>query len=191
MENGGNMTLGEMVVDWAKENGGYVEVPSGDNPVGERNRDSVKIKVESNKAADVLNSILQRFADKSICVVGTSCCGKTSFARYIGNCVCMEEAMCYLFSEQELQQVMQSPWTTEIGETMDRLVNSKIKTQPGFPIFGTVVMDSDLVVYLNISNGMLVARCEEQGISFEDASLMKEKIERDLIGLENVIEICY
>ena len=86
---------------------------------------------------------------------------------------------------------MQAPWTPETGEAMDRLVKSKIKTQAGFPIFGTVVMESDFVVYLNISNGMLMARCEEQGVSFEDAIQLKEKIERDLKGLENVIEICY
>lgn len=185
------MTTEEILRDCAGKNGAYIAIPGLDDPDGIKSSDFVKIKVGSDKAADVLNSILQRFEDKRICVVGTSCCGKTSFASYIGNCVNMAEAICYLLSEEEMEQVMQSPWTPETGEAMDRLVKSKIKTQAGFPIFGTVVMESDFVVYLNISNGMLMARCEEQGVSFEDAIKLKEKIERDLNGLENVIEICY
>ena len=55
-------------------------------------------------------------------------------------------------TEKEKISVCQVPWTKEIGKIMNKLVKDKIKVKKGYPVFGTVVLDCDLIVYLDISD---------------------------------------
>lgn len=57
--------------------------------------------------------------------------------------------------EEYNECVCQTPWTEEIGQTMDKLVKEKIKIKSGQPVFGTVIIDSDLIVYLNILQNVI------------------------------------
>ena len=60
----------------------------------------------------------------------------------------------------------QKPWTDEIGSFIDKLVYEKISVKPGHPLFTTVIVDCDVVVYLDITNELLVEHCQKWGNKF-------------------------
>lgn len=127
-----------------------------------------------------LKTILDTNKSKRICVIGTSCTGKTTYLEYVKNGLDMDKLIFPLLSEEEKEYVCQTPWTEEIGETMDRLVKERIKIQAGQPVFGTVIIDCDLIVYLNISDELLKKRTSSRNVNYEDAKNMKDSIEKDL-----------
>ncbi len=127
-----------------------------------------------------LKKVIDSNKDKRICVVGTSCTGKTTYLNYAKNGLDMDKIIFPLLSEEEKEYVCRTPWTSEIGETMDRLVKERIKIQPGQPVFGTVIIDCDLIVYLDISDELLLKRTKSRNVNYEDAKNMKESIEEDL-----------
>lgn len=43
------------------------------------------------------------------------------------------------------------------------------KIIPGCPMFGTVIVDCEAVVYLDISDDLLIEYCKKRGESFKDA----------------------
>lgn len=127
-----------------------------------------------------LKRVIDSNKDKRICVVGTSCTGKTTYLDYAKNGLDMDKIIFPLLSDEEREYVCQTPWTPEIGETMDRLVKEKIKIKPGKPVFGTVIIDCDLIVYLDISDKLLLARTKSRNVNYQDAKNMKDSIERDI-----------
>ena len=44
----------------------------------------------------------------------------------------------------------------------DNLIYTKVKIAKGTPMFGTVILDSDAVVYLDIADDVLKAHCEKR-----------------------------
>lgn len=127
-----------------------------------------------------LKKVIDSNKDKRICVVGTSCTGKTTYLNYAKNGLDMDKIIFPLLSEEEKEYVCQTPWTPEIGETMDRLVKERIKIELGQPVFGTVIIDCDMIVYLDISDELLLERTKSRNVNFQDAKNMKENIEKDL-----------
>ena len=127
-----------------------------------------------------LKNILDRNKDKRICVVGTSCTGKTTYLEYSKNGLDMDKIIFPLLSKEEKEYVCQTPWTEKIGQTMDKLVKERIKIQAGQPVFGTVIIDCDLIIYLNISEELLKQRTKIRNVSFDDAKRMKDGIEKEL-----------
>ena len=47
-------------------------------------------------------------------------------------------------------------------------------------MFGTVIIDCDLIVYLDISDELLLARTKSRNVDYQDAKNMKDSIEQDL-----------
>ncbi len=138
-------------------------------------------KLDNNK--ELINELSRILADnknKRIVVVGTTCTGKSTFLNNIENAHDMDELVFPKLTKEEHDYVCQHPWTPEIGETMDRLVKENIKIESGKPVFGTVVLDSDLIVYLHISDELLKKRTELRGANFEDAKNMQKQIEEDI-----------
>lgn len=127
-----------------------------------------------------LKKVLDGNRDKRVCVVGTSCTGKTTYLNYAKNGLDMDKIIFPLLSEEEKEYVCSTPWTPEIGETMDRLVKERIKINPGEPVFGTVIIDCDLIVYLDISDELLLERTKSRNCNFSDAKSMKDSIEKAL-----------
>ena len=127
-----------------------------------------------------LKKILEQNTDKKVCVVGTSCTGKSTYLKHAHNGLDMDEIIFPLLTEQEKEYVCQTPWTEEIGKTMDRLVRERVKIQAGQPVFGSVIIDCDLIVYLNILDELLRKRATSRGVNYSDAKNMKDNIERDL-----------
>lgn len=127
-----------------------------------------------------LQTILDQNKDKRVVVVGTTCTGKSTFLNHIKGSQDMDELVFPELTQEESDFVNQIPWTPEIGETMTRLVKEKVKIKPGEPVFGTVVIDSDLVVYLKISDDLLKERTQSRGVDFEDAKNMQTQIEQEI-----------
>ena len=103
----------------------------------------------------------------------------------------MDELVFPKLTKEERDYVCQHPWTPEIGEKMVGLVKEKVKIEPGKPVFGTVVLDSDLIVYLRISDELLKERTALRGANYEDAKNMQRQIEEE-IKQSNIptIELC-
>ena len=127
-----------------------------------------------------LKNVLDKNKDKRVCVVGTSCTGKTTYLNYAKNGLDMDKIIFPLLSEEEKEYVCQTPWTPEIGATMERLVKEKIKIEPGVPVFGTVIIDCDLIVYLDIEDSLLRERTKARNVNFTDVKNMKDGIEKEL-----------
>lgn len=127
-----------------------------------------------------LKKVIDSNKDKRICVVGTSCTGKTTYLEYDKNGLDMDQIIFPLLSSEEKEYVCQTPWTPEIGETMDRLVKERIQIKAGQPVFGTVIIDCDLIIYLDISDELLQERTKSRNVDYQDAKNMKDSIEKDI-----------
>lgn len=127
-----------------------------------------------------LKSIFNNNKDKRICVIGTTCTGKSTIINELNIGCDMDDEIFPLLSEEEKDYVMTDPWTEEIGKYMDNLVRSRLKIIPGVPMFGTVLLDCDLVVYLHINDDLLKERCIKRNVSFSNAISMQKKIEEEL-----------
>ncbi len=127
-----------------------------------------------------LQAIFDSNQDKRIVVVGTTCTGKSTFLKTIKNAVDMDEEVFPQLTPKEIRFVNQIPWTAEIGQTMNRLVKEKVKIKPGKPVFGTVVLDSDLIIYLKINDDLLRQRTISRNAQFEDAKNMQKQIEEEI-----------
>ena len=138
--------------------------------------------LENNEdiASQRLQEILDKNRDKRIVVLGTTCTGKSTLTRKISNARDMDEEVFPLLTKEEAEYVCQTPWTPEIGETMERLVREKVKAEAGKPLFGTVLVDCDLVIYLKISDELLRQRTVLRNSSLEDAKNMQKAIEEEI-----------
>ena len=132
--------------------------------------------MQNKKAVDPvtagLQRILQQNTDRRVVVVGTTCTGKSTLLAKIPETLDMDALIFPQLTPEETAYVCQTPWTEEIGETMTRLVQERVRVEPGRPVFGTVVIESDLVVVLTISDELLRARVQSRGVDFQDAQNM-------------------
>lgn len=127
-----------------------------------------------------LNQIFESNKDKRICVLGTTCTGKSTLIDKLDQGVDMDKEIFPLLTDEERDYVCQTPWTKEIGKKMDDLVRTKLSIKPGVPMFGTVLLDCDLIVYLHIDDELLEKRTESRNADFDDAKNMQQKIEDEI-----------
>lgn len=130
---------------------------------------------------DLLKDIFEENKDKRICVIGTTCTGKTTLINKLNIGADMDELIFPLLTKEESDYVCQTPWTEEIGKKMDELVRNRLVIEPGKPLFGTVLLDCDLIVYLHIKDDLLKERTHARNVDFENAKNMQQKIEREII----------
>ena len=149
---------------------------------------NVEIRIEvmimkSNKVdlIERLKVILDEHSDKRIVVVGTTCTGKSTLLKEIDGTHDMDELVFPLLTKEESDFVCSVPWTEEIGQTMIRLTKERVEVKAGEPVFGTVVLESDLIVYLKISDALLRERTGARNAHFEDAKNMQRQIEGEII----------
>ena len=129
---------------------------------------------------EALRQILIDNKDKRICVLGTTCTGKTTLINEFNMGVDMDLEIFPLLTEEETEYVCQTPWTEEIGDKMDNLVRVRLNIKPGIPMFGTVLLDCDLIVYLHINDELLMERTKLRNVDFMSAKKMQLKIEEEI-----------
>ena len=118
--------------------------------------------------------------DKRICVIGTTCTGKTTLINNSNIGLDMDKEIFPLLTKEEKEYVCTTPWTEEIGNKMDELVRTKLSIKPGIPMFGTVLLDCDLIVYLHINDELLLERTNDRNVDFDNAKNMQIKIEEEI-----------
>lgn len=138
---------------------------------------------------DNLLTIFNENSNKRICVLGTTCTGKTTLINELNIGIDMDKEIFPLLTQQETDYVCSIPWTEEIGEKMDELVRTKLSIKSGTPMFGTVLLDCDLIVYLHISDELLLERTKLRNADFTNAKNMQKKIEDEIrnSGLDTII----
>ena len=127
-----------------------------------------------------LIEIFEENMDKRICVLGTTCTGKTTLIKGTNIGLDMDEEIFPLLTEEETEYVCRTPWTQEIGNRMDELVRTKLSIKQGTPMFGTVLLDCDLIVYLHINDDLLLERTKLRNTDFSNAKNMQQKIEEEI-----------
>lgn len=127
-----------------------------------------------------IKEIFYNNKEKRILVIGTTCTGKSTLIEKLGIGVDMDKEIFPLLTKEETEYVCQTPWTEEIGEKMDFFVRTKLKITPGFPLFGTVLIDCDLIIYLHIDDELLKKRTDLRNVDFINAKNMQSKIEEEL-----------
>ena len=144
----------------------------------------MKIEEKAN-AVQTLEEIFNKHKEERICVLGTICISKTTLIKKLKNCVDIDDVLPPLLNEQEKDflkraHILESSWTEEIGDEMERLTKEKVKIKPGFPLFGTIILDCDVIVYLDIDNKILSEHCKKRNMDLNNALNIKKSIEDDL-----------
>ena len=127
-----------------------------------------------------LIEIFEENRDKRICVLGATCTGKTTLIKGTNIGLDMDEEIFPLLTEEETEYVCRTPLTQEIGNRMDELVRTKLSIKQGTPMFGTVLLDCDLIVYLHINDDLLLERTKLRNTDFSNAKNMQLKIEEEI-----------
>lgn len=137
---------------------------------------------------DNLLTIFNENSNKRICVLGTTCTGKTTLINNSDIGLDMDKEIFPLLTKEETDYVCSTPWTEEIGKKMDELVRTKLSIKSGTPMFGTVLLDCDLIVYLHISDELLLERTKLRNADFMNAKNMQKKIEDEIrnSGLDTI-----
>lgn len=136
-----------------------------------------------------LRKIFEKNMDKRICVLGTTCTGKTYLINATNMGLDMDEEIFPFLTLEEIEYVCRTTWTEEIGNKLDELVRIKLSITPGVPMFGTVLLDCDLIVYLHINDDLLLERAKLRNVDFVNAKNMQQKIEEE-IKKSNIPPIC-
>lgn len=131
-------------------------------------------------SAENLIKIFNENSDKRICVLGTTCTGKTTLINDSNIGLDMDKEIFPLLTKEETDYVCRTPWTEEIGKKMDELVRTKLSIRPGTPMFGTVLLDCDLIIYLHISDELLLERTRLRNVDFINAKNMQQEIESEI-----------
>ena len=134
----------------------------------------------NNGYIEELKDIFNNNKDKRILVIGTTCTGKSTLIKNLGMGLDMDKIIFPLLTKEESDYVCQTPWTKEIGEKMTYLVKTKLKIQQGEPLFGTVLIDCDLIVYLHISDELLKKRTGLRNVDYINAKNMQTEIEEEI-----------
>ena len=134
----------------------------------------------SNEYIEQLKEIFNNNTDKRILVIGTTCTGKSTLIKNLGIGLDMDKVIFPLLTKEESDYVCQTPWTKEIGEKMTYLVKNQLKIQAGEPLFGTVLIDCDLIVYLHINDELLQKRTTLRNVDFTNAKNMQTEIEEEI-----------
>ncbi len=143
--------------------------------------------IEAN--SDNLVTILNENIDKRVCVLGTTCTGKTTLINESNIGLDMDEEIFPLLTKEETEYVCSTPWTEEIGNKMTELVRTKLSIKPGSPMFGTVLLDCDLIIYLHINDELLLERTKSRNADFMNAKNMQKQIEKEIesSGVQTIV----
>ena len=131
---------------------------------------------------DALKSIFERHKEERICVIGTMCCGKTTMMKHISdyNCVDVDDEFWPQISDEDIERYSETPITQAVMDEIFELIHEKVTVRPGYPLFGVLILDCEVVVYLDISEELLKKHCEERGdTSLRDALFVKKLVEDD------------
>ena len=141
-------------------------------------------KFTINETLNTLRAIFEKHEQERVCVIGTPCVGKTTILKQLPeyNCEDLDDVLWPIIPQEEMglfNKLVKEPWTKEFSNEIDRLIYKYLKVKIGCPLFTSVIVDCEAVVYLDISDDLLAEHCEKRGDSFDDCKKMKKAIEGD------------
>ena len=125
-----------------------------------------------------LQALFNEHCDKRISVVGTFCTGKTALVRNLPGAQDMDDLLLPKLSKEETECVCNTPWSEDLGRYVIRLARERVLVEPGKPVFGTVILECDLIIYLTISDPLLRERASLRKTGFEGAKGLQAQIEQ-------------
>jgi len=147
-------------------------------------------------AVEKMKKLFADNIEKRICVVGASCVGKSTLLGYLPEAVDMDDLLfgnkqkgiVPLLTQKEIDYVC-GPWTPEVGQFMTRKSHELIKIEAGYPVFGTIVFPSDLVVEITVPDNILRERIRRRNTDEKDVFNMKAQIESEIerSGIEKIV----
>lgn len=135
------------------------------------------IKTSVQDTINALNVIFEKHKNDRVCVLATTCCGKSTLQEQISGTVDMDEVLWPQLTKDEEAYICQKPWTREIGNFTSKLVKERVTVKAGQPIFSLILLDCEVIVYLDISDELLAEHCKKRGSAFQDAKNVKNAIE--------------
>ncbi len=147
------------------------------------------------KAVNELQQIFDQNIDKRICVVGSSCVGKSTLINYLPNAVDMDDLLSGsiskgigpLLTKEEIEYVT-GPWDEDVGNFMINKAKSLITINKGQPVFGTIVFPSDLIIEIDVPDSVLIERIKDRNSVLNDVLNMRNQI-KDEIGKSDIERI--
>jgi len=128
---------------------------------------------------NTLDAIFEKHQNERIIVLSTTCVGKTTMIEHRQGWTDVDILLGERMTAEEIEFVSQVPWTEEIGQVYGKIMFDRVKAEAGRPLFCSVVLDCEVLVYLDISRENLARHCEKRGVDFQYALQMKEEIEKD------------
>lgn len=134
-------------------------------------------KTSAQETINALNAIFEKHKMDRICVLGTTCCGKSTLKAQIPGTVDIDEELWPQLTKDEEVFISQKPWTREIGAFTRKIVKERVNVKAGQPLFTLILLDCEVIVYLDISDELLAEHCKKRGSVFQDAKNVKNAIE--------------
>jgi len=134
------------------------------------------INTSAKETVDSLKKIFDKHKNDRICIMATTCCGKSTLHELIPETVDMDDELWPQLTEEEEAHLCQKPWTKEIGDFAGRLVRERVTVIPGHPLFTLILLDCEVLVYLDISDELLAEHCKKRQADFQDAQNINDAI---------------
>ena len=128
---------------------------------------------------NTLEAIFEKHKNERVCVLATTCTGKTTIIKQIPYCVDVDVLLGECMTAEEITFCGQVPWTEEIGTIYDKIMFERIKIQQGQPLFCSVILECEAVVFLDIPNRILTEHCKKRNVDFDYALQLKSELEKD------------
>jgi len=146
---------------------------------------------DKNKTIDELYSqvikILEENSDKRVIILGTTCTGKTTLLKKVKNKFTgaedRDELMLKMLDKKDSEYARKTNfrhWPKKLSDKATKIIREKIKVEPGKPIFGTEVLDCDLIIYLKINDLLLRKRTIARKVDFNYAKNLQKVIETEI-----------
>lgn len=147
-------------------------------------------------AVEKMKKLFADNIEKRICVVGSSCVGKSTLLHFLPEAIDMDDLLfgnkqkgiSPLLTQNEIDYVC-GVWTQEVGQFMTQKAHELIKIEAGHPVFGTIVFPSDLVIEIAVPDNILRERIRRRNTDEKDVFNMKAQIESEIekSGIEKIV----
>lgn len=137
-------------------------------------------KKGTQETVRALRTIFEQHRNERICVLGTTCCGKTTLLKYLPDCEDLDDIWWPTLTDEEADSILHGSWTSEVGALIGRTVQERISIKPGTPLFSQLLIDCDVVVYLDISDELLEKHCAKRGMNYNTSKIIKNMLEGSL-----------
>jgi len=128
---------------------------------------------------NTLDAVFEKHRHERICVLSTTCTGKTTMTRQKPNWIDVDDLLGECMTAEEIAFCSQVPWTEEIGEVYGNIMRERVKVQPGYPLFCSEIIECEAVVFLDIPDNILAAHCAKRGVDFTYALQIKAELKKD------------